>query len=258
MEQLTSATGFVRHHANNQVAYFDQMRDVIDPEKTLIENVVEGSDYIDINGQRLHVIGYLGEFLFTPEKARQKAKGLSGGECNRLLLAKLFAKPANVLVLDEPTNDLDIESLEVLETLLSQYAGTVIIISHDRAFVDNVATHSIAFEGQGRLKGYVGGYSDWVWQRGEAAKPTQPKIPVPMPEAPKSQPQKNQKELKALLANIERLEEKVKQLHTLVADPAFYAPSNSTAQATLNELASLEKELSNAYETWERYESGEI
>ena len=256
MQQLETATGFVRHHQNNQVAFFDQHREQIDPNKTLVENVVEGCDYIDINGNRMHIIGYLSEFLFTPEKARQKAKGLSGGECNRLLLAKLFAKPANLLVLDEPTNDLDIESLEVLELLLSQYAGTVIIISHDREFIDNVATHSIAFEGEGRLKAYVGGYTDWVWQRGEPAAPK----PVVKSQEPviKAAPvsQKNQKETKALLAKIERLEDSIQKLHAKVADPTFYDPSNTTSKATLEKLSEMEKELAQAYDTWEKYENG--
>jgi ATP-binding cassette subfamily F protein uup len=240
------------------VAFFDQHREQIDPNKTLVENVVEGSDYIDINGNRMHIIGYLSEFLFTPEKARQKAKGLSGGECNRLLLAKLFAKPANLLVLDEPTNDLDIESLEVLETLLSQYAGTVIIISHDREFIDNVATHSIAFEGEGRLKAYVGGYSDWVWQRGEPAKPAPKpaaKATEPVVKAPVSQ--KNLKESKAILAKIERLEEGIKKLHEKVAEPSFYDASNTSSKATLDKLSDMEKELAQAYDTWEKYENGD-
>lgn len=255
MEQLTPMTGFVRHHSNNQVAFFDQHRDQIDPNKTLVENVVEGSDYIDINGQRLHVIGYLNEFLFSPEKARQKAKGLSGGECNRLLLAKLFAKPANLLVLDEPTNDLDIESLEVLETLLSQYAGTVIIISHDREFIDNVATHSIAFEGNGRLKAYVGGYSDWVWQRAQPEPVVAKPVPVVAKQAAPSQ--QYQKEMKSLLSKIDRLEESIKKLHAVVADPAFYAPSNTTSEATLKQLTALEKDLADAYASWERFENGD-
>lgn len=255
MQQMEPESGFVRHHANNQVAYFDQLRDAIDPEKTLVENVVEGSDYIEINEKRMHIIGYLGEFLFSPDKARSKAKGLSGGECNRLLLAKLFAKPANVLVLDEPTNDLDIESLEVLESLLSQYPGTIIIISHDRTFIDNVATHAIVFEAEGVLKAYVGGYTDWLAQRTLPLKAPMKSIEIPAPVKPNAE--KNSKELKALLLKIERLEEKISQLHAKVADPAFYAPTNATAETTLQELALLENELNNTYDTWERLENGE-
>jgi energy-coupling factor transporter ATP-binding protein EcfA2 len=156
------------------VAYFDQFRNQLDDEKTLIETIAPGSDYVEIGGQRKHIIGYLEEFLFPADRARAKVSSLSGGERNRLLLARLFARPANILVLDEPTNDLDIDTLELLEQLLQDYAGTVILVSHDRAFLDNVATQSIAFAGDGVLLELPGGYSDWLGWRDRVAAEARP------------------------------------------------------------------------------------
>jgi ATP-binding cassette subfamily F protein uup len=149
-----------------EVAYFDQMRHQLDLEKTVIDNVAEGRDFIDIDGQSRHVLSYLGDFLFSPQRARTPVKALSGGERARLLLAKLFSKPANLLVLDEPTNDLDVETLELLEEVLSNYKGTVLMVSHDRAFLDNVVTSTLVFEGEGKVREYVGGYEDWIRQGG--------------------------------------------------------------------------------------------
>ncbi len=151
----------MRQGTKLQVAYFDQMRAQLNPEASLADTIAPGSDWVEINGQRKHVMSYLGDFLFAPERARSPVKSLSGGERNRLLLARLFAKPANVLVLDEPTNDLDIDTLELLEELLEDYAGTVFLVSHDRTFLDNVVTQVIVAEGNGRWREYVGGYSDW-------------------------------------------------------------------------------------------------
>src|SRR5208282_113545 len=147
-----------------QVVYFDQLRKTLDLEKSVIDNVVQGSDSIEVNGRRQHIMSYLGDFLFTPERARTPVKALSGGECNRLLLAQLFSQPANLLVMDEPTNDLDIETLELLEELLSTYPGTLLLVSHDRAFLDNVVTSTLVFEGHGVIKEFVGGYQDWLRQ----------------------------------------------------------------------------------------------
>jgi ABC transport system ATP-binding/permease protein len=156
----------VRLGTNLQVAYFDQLRAGLEPEKTVYDNVAQGSDRVTVGGKDKHVMSYLQDFLFTPERARQPVKALSGGESNRLLLAKLFTQPANVLVLDEPTNDLDVETLELLEELLLDFEGTLLLVSHDRAFMDNVVTSVLAFEGEGRVREYVGGYSDWVRQGG--------------------------------------------------------------------------------------------
>ncbi len=157
--------GTVRTGTKVSPAYFDQMRAALDPDKTLIETISPGSDWIEIGGERKHVMTYLGDFLFPPQRAEAPIKTLSGGERNRLLLARLFAQPANLLVLDEPTNDLDIESLELLEATLQQYDGTLLLVSHDRAFLDNVVTQTLVAEGEGVWREYVGGYSDWLRQR---------------------------------------------------------------------------------------------
>ena len=154
----------MKHGTNLEVAYLDQHREQLDDEKTVQDNVANGSDHVTINGNRRHVIGYLQDFLFAPARARSPVKVLSGGERNRLLLAKLFTKPSNVLVLDEPTNDLDIETLDLLEELLMDYPGTVLLVSHDRAFINNVVTSTLVFEGDGRVNEYVGGYDDWLRQ----------------------------------------------------------------------------------------------
>ena len=152
-----------------EIAYYDQLRAVLELEKTVSENIAEGREYVEVQGQRRHVIGYLQDFLFSPDRARMPVKALSGGERNRLLLARLFAQPANLLVLDEPTNDLDIETLELLEELFMDYRGTLLLVSHDRAFLDNVVTSTLVFEGSGRVQEYVGGYSDWLRQRQASA-----------------------------------------------------------------------------------------
>lgn len=244
MGKLEPNTGIITRSANNQIAFFDQHRMQIDPEKTLIENVVEGSDTIELDGARKHVISYLNDFLFSPEKARSLAKGLSGGECNRLLLAKIFAKPANLLILDEPTNDLDVESLEVLETLLQNYSGTAIVISHDREFIDNIATHSIAFKGDGSLKTYFGGYSDWLWQSGE-----ENKVLAKKPESVQKNPKNNdtnKRELNAILIKIEKLEKQISDLNEKMNDPAQYTEEN------LNKLSKLQTDLEQDYQQWER------
>lgn len=161
---LEPTAGKVERGTKLEVAYFDQMRHQLDLEKTVIDNLAEGRDFIEIDGQNRHVLSYLGDFLFSPQRARTPVKALSGGERARLLLAKLFSKPANLLVLDEPTNDLDVETLELLEEVLSNYKGTVLMVSHDRAFLDNVVTSTLVFEGEGKVREYVGGYEDWIRQ----------------------------------------------------------------------------------------------
>ncbi len=157
--------GEVRHGANLQVAYYDQLREQLDPERTVVDTIGDGRDTVTINGREQHVHGYLRDFLFPPERAQSPVRALSGGERNRLLLARLFTRPANVLVLDEPTNDLDIETLELLESRLAEWPGTLLLVSHDRAFIDNVVTSTLVFEGEGRVREYVGGYEDWLRQR---------------------------------------------------------------------------------------------
>ena len=176
--ELEPDAGTVRLGTNLQVAYFDQMREQLDPEKSVVETISPGSDWIEIGSERKHVMTYLGDFLFPPQRANSPVKALSGGERNRLLLARLFARPANVLVMDEPTNDLDIESLELLEDTLQTYAGTLLLVSHDRAFLDNVVTQTLVAEGDGKWQEYVGGYSDWLAQRRRAAAATRRKPKV--------------------------------------------------------------------------------
>ncbi len=255
MGQLVPTTGTVKQSAHNEIAFYDQHRMQIDPEKTLIENVVEGSDTIESLEGRKHIISYLGDFLFSPDKSRSKAKGLSGGECNRLLLAKIFSKPANLLILDEPTNDLDVESLEVLEMLLQAYTGTALIISHDREFIDNIATHSIAFSGDGKLTSFVGGYSDWLWQSKPVQQPevqkkaAQTKSPAPVANKP------NKRELNAVLITIEKLEQKVAQYHEKMQQPEFYEQDPSSIKKTTDELTRLQQELDEAFIRWQELDT---
>jgi ABC-type multidrug transport system ATPase subunit len=210
------------------VAYFDQFRAVLDEEATLADTISPGSDFVELDGGRKHIISYLGDFLFAPERSRSPVKSLSGGERNRLLLARLFARPANVLVLDEPTNDLDIETLELLESLLQEYTGTLFLVSHDRAFLDNVVTQSIAFEGAGRWKEYAGGYTDWKRASGAKPEPSPPKDGpparkrAPATEKPAKLGYKEARELEEIPALIEAIERDQKELARQVADPATY------------------------------------
>ena len=197
---LEPDAGRIRRGTNLQVAYFDQLREQLDPEKTLSETVSPGSDWIEIAGQRKHVTSYLGDFLFPTRRANAPIRMLSGGERNRLLLARLFARPANVLVLDEPTNDLDIDSLELLENLLQDYPGTLLLVSHDRAFLDNVVTQTIAAEGDGRWREYVGGYTDWLRQRPQARAPA----PARARRLPRRKPRRRRAETQAELQGTAR------------------------------------------------------
>jgi ATP-binding cassette subfamily F protein uup len=218
-----------------------------------------GSEWIDIGGERKHVMSYLGDFLFSPERARSPVKSLSGGERNRLLLARLFARPANLLVLDEPTNDLDVETLELLEALIADYAGTVVLVSHDRAFLDNVVTQVIAFEGEGRVKEYVGGYDDWLRQRTSAVAEAQSardktERPQRAREAKSGLGFKESKELEALPGRIEQLETEQRTLTALLADPDVYRDAER-ARATRTRFDAVEKELATAYERWEALEA---
>ena len=187
--RLSPDRGQVRHGTKLEIAYFDQLREHLDPEQTVLDSVAGGRETIEVNGQRRHIIGYLSDFLFTAQRVRSPVKSLSGGERNRLLLARLFTQPANLLVMDEPTNDLDLETLELLEELLLDYTGTLLLVSHDRAFLDNVVTSCLVFEANGRIQEYVGGYSDWLRQRAapEPAPAVKPK-PAPAPSPKPSKP----------------------------------------------------------------------
>jgi ATP-binding cassette subfamily F protein uup len=259
--QLSPQRGNVRLGTNLQIAYFDQLREQLDEERTVQENVGDGSDSIQIGGRATHVIGYLQDFLFTPERARTQVRFLSGGERNRILLARLFAKPANVIVLDEPTNDLDAETLEMLESRLVEYEGTLLVVSHDREFLNNVVTSTIAFE-SGGVKEYVGGYDDWLRQTAEDddSAAEQPRAAASKPKKSRDSEQERrlsyneQRELTALPATIEQLETEVAELHQKMADPAFYQSPSEQIATEQERLAELERNLTTAYARWEELE----
>jgi ABC transport system ATP-binding/permease protein len=264
--ELAPTSGSVRLGTKVQVAYFDQLRTELALDRTVIGNIADGSEYTEINGQRRHVLGYLQDFLFSPERARTPVSALSGGERNRVLLARLFAQPANLLVMDEPTNDLDLETLELLEELLIEYPGTLLVASHDRAFLDNVVTSTIVFEGGGRVQEHVGGYSDWIryTQRLASAKATEsakraPSPPSPADRAAKPRRQKlsfrEARELADTPGRIEALEREQAELGARVSEPAFYK-SEAAEQAHVHaRLAALPAELAAAYGRWEALET---
>jgi ATP-binding cassette subfamily F protein uup len=259
--QLPPQSGQVRLGTNLQIAYFDQLRRQLNEEATVQDNVADGYDTVNLGGQSRHVIGYLQDFLFSPERARTPVRFLSGGERNRLLLAKLFAKPANIIVLDEPTNDLDAETLELLEERLVQFNGTILVVSHDRAFLNNVVTSSIVFEPQG-VREYVGGYDDWQRQRAAQVVQETPKpvaATLPANNRPKEQKRrlsfKEQQELNGLPGKIEQLETQIAELHTAMADPTFYQQPGPTIAQEQAKLQALETELTAAYQRWEELEA---
>jgi ATP-binding cassette subfamily F protein uup len=267
MGELKPSSGEVRRGSKLSIAYFDQLREELDLDKSAIDNISEGREYIEIDGRNKHLIGYLQEFLFTGERARTPIRALSGGERNRVMLAKLFSKPANCLIMDEPTNDLDAETLDLLEDLLVNYSGTLILVSHDREFLDNVVTSTIGFEGNGVLKEYVGGYQDWVRQGGiwykpsvvpvpPAAAPSEPAVPQPERRTQaKKLSYKLQLELDALPARIEALEVEVNRLQDDMADPAFYQQAAAEITRKTNHLQEKNAELNKVYERWEELES---
>jgi len=261
--ELEPDTGTVRRGTKMEVAYFDQFRTQLDPEATLADIISPGSDYVEIGGARKHVIGYLEDFLFAPQRARSPVKSLSGGERNRLLLARLFARPANVLVLDEPTNDLDIDTLELLEDLLQDYKGTIFLVSHDRTFLDNVVTQTIAAEGDGAWGEYAGGYSDWAeWKKSQAKEANQAaktkSIAPPPVTAPKAKGAKlswkEQKELEGLPQRIAALEAEQGTLSARLEDPALYSDA-AEAQRVTERLAVIDDELLGLLERWEALEA---
>jgi ABC transport system ATP-binding/permease protein len=261
--QLAPQAGTVHLGTNLQIAYFDQLREQLDEEATVQENLGAGGEMLSINGSSRHVLGYLQDFLFTPERARTPLRYLSGGERNRLLLARLFTKPANILVLDEPTNDLDTETLELLEERLVQFAGTLLLVSHDRAFLNNVVTSTIAFEA-GAVREYVGGYDDWIRQRPEPVALDQDK-PAPTKEKLQSssdRPQTNKRrlafrekrELESLPATIEALDAEIAELHATMAKPEFYKQHSSEIARERAHLKELEQQLAAVYRRWEELE----
>jgi len=258
---LAPDSGTVKLGTKLEIAYFDQMRAQLDPEKTLTETISPGSDWIEIGDSKKHVVSYLGDFLFSPRRAASPVKSLSGGERNRLLLARLFARPANMLVLDEPTNDLDIESLEILESTLHDYAGTLLIVSHDRAFLDAVVTQTIAFEGNGKWREYPGGYEDWVRQRKVAPGTSESSRSAPAPAAAKATKNKaklsykDKRELDALPDAIAALESEQTALHERMASPDYFQEP-SEAQATDRQRSEqIEAQLLEKFERWEKLEA---
>jgi ATP-binding cassette subfamily F protein uup len=262
--QLEPQTGTLKHGTNLEIGYFDQLRQTLDLEKSVAYNVGEGRTYIKLNGKDRHVVGYLKGFLFSPKRSQTPVKALSGGERNRVILAKLFTRPANLLVLDEPTNDLDIETLEVLEEKLCEYSGTLIVVSHDREFLDNVVTSTIVFEENGRIQEYVGGYSDWVRQGKRLAVTDNPyeaeERKRRAAERRRQRPAtklsyKDQRELDALPAEIEKLEAAIAALQETAADPGFYSQQDDTVRATLERLADAEAELEKRVDRWGELET---
>jgi ATP-binding cassette subfamily F protein uup len=262
--ELQPDSGIVRQGTKMEIAYFDQFRTQLNPDSTLADVISPGSDYVEIGGARKHVIGYLEDFLFAPERARSPVSSLSGGERNRLLLARLFAKPANVLVLDEPTNDLDIETLELLEELLQNYEGTLFLVSHDRTFLDNVVTQTIAAEGEGRWHEYAGGYSDWASYKASVAKEASKAKAEVKPVAKAAEPVKpkgdklswkEQRELEALPDKIAALEGEQADLSKRLEDPAIYQTDPQAAQKAAERLALIDDELMALLERWESLEA---
>jgi ABC transport system ATP-binding/permease protein len=255
---LQLQAGAVRHGTNLEIAYFDQLHAQLDDARSVRENVSD-ADTVTINGRSRHIIGYLKDFLFTAEQAAGPVSRLSGGERNRLLLARLFTRPSNVLVMDEPTNDLDLETLELLEDLLGQYPGTLLLVSHDREFLNNVVTSTLVLEGEGRVKEYAGGYDDWLRQRPAEARPAaQPtmKAAAKKPQAvrPRRLTYQEQRELESLPARIETMEGELAELHAATAEPAFYRQPPAEIVRVKNRLQSLQDEIAEAYRRWEQLE----
>jgi ATP-binding cassette subfamily F protein uup len=278
--ELIPDEGEVRRGANTEVIYYDQQREQLDPERTIFDTVGGGNDTVTVNGQSRHVNAYLRDFLFPPERAQSPVKALSGGERNRLLLARLFTRPGNLLVLDEPTNDLDLETLELLEAQLVEWPGTLLLVSHDRAFLDNVVTSTFVFEGGGIVEEYVGGYEDWLRQRRpEAAAPTLPAINTGQPlagdtgprspggsvgqvepasvgmGAPKKLSYRERRELDALPARIETLEAEQSTLGSMIADAAFYKESAARIAEVLARNQQIGRELADLYARWDALDS---
>jgi ATP-binding cassette subfamily F protein uup len=260
--ELAPDSGTIRLGTNLEIAYFDQLRDQLDPERSVFDSVADGADFVEVGGERRHVTGYLQDFLFPPDRGRTPVRALSGGERNRLLLARLFTRRFNLLVLDEPTNDLDIETLDLLEELLLEFSGTLLVVSHDRAFLDNVVTSTLVLEGGGRVGEYVGGYSEWVRQRKEAEAPAPvappPKRPAPGAAARSTRPRKltfkETSELKELPGRIDALEQERDGVHVSLSDPALLRDRSAVAEAR-SRLAAIEAEIAESMQRWEALET---
>lgn len=261
--ELEPTSGTIRHGTNLQVIYFDQLREQIDDEKTVIENVGEGQDQLMINGKQKHIYGYLQDFLFTPERARRPARYLSGGERNRMLLARIFKRTSNLMVLDEPTNDLDAETLELLEDLLISYSGTVLLVSHDRAFLNNVVTSTLVLDGNGTISEYAGGYDDYLRQRSqptEAVSKNRKTIQTGKVKQKEQKPKltfKEKKELETLPEKIDVLETEQSEIQAAMADPEFFKQEGVTIASKTERLRSLGDELGAIYERWEELSAKE-
>ena len=265
--ELAPDAGEIRQGANVQIAYYDQQREQLDPERTVVDTVGDGNDTVTVNGRTRHVHGYLQDFLFAPERANSPVKALSGGERNRLLLARLFTRPANVLVLDEPTNDLDIETLELLEAHLTEWSGTLLLVSHDRAFIDHVVTSTLVFEGGGQVQEFVGGYEDWLRQRNEPdgqskdapAQPSTSRSPRRSSEGAKAVGKKlsyrEQQELLALPARIHELEAEQTRTEAAIAGTAFYREPAEQIARTLARVDEIRRLLLDAYARWDELDS---
>ena len=262
LKDISPEAGSVRHGTHLQIAYFDQLRGQLDEQKTVLENIAEGNDFIIFNGQKRHVISHLHDFLFSPDRCRTPVYVLSGGERNRLMLAKLFTRPANVLVMDEPTNDLDAETLDLLEELLLEYRGTLLLISHDRAFLNNVVTSTIVFEGDGRVAEYAGGYDDWLIQNSKRNDPPLPqkndvnKIrQKPRPHKPAKLGYMQKRELNDLPRKLDTLESRQKELYKAMSDPLFYKKDKGEIARMKANLDRLENEIEATYLRWEELEN---
>ncbi|HKT79679.1 MAG TPA: ATP-binding cassette domain-containing protein [Vicinamibacterales bacterium] len=261
--ELEPDEGVVRRGANVDVAYFDQQREQLDPDRSVFDTIGDGNDTVTVNGRSRHVNAYLADFLFDPARAQSPVRALSGGERNRLLLARLFSRPANVLILDEPTNDLDLDTLELLEAQLVEWPGTLLLVSHDRVFLDNVVTSTLVFEGDGVVQEYVGGYQDWLRQRPQpagpaetAAEPRRGAEPPPHREpGTKKLSYREQREFEALPERIEELESERTSLQQRVSGPEFYKEGAATISATLERLETIEREIADLYARWDALDS---
>ncbi len=257
LDDLKPQSGSLRHGTNLEIAYFDQMRSQLDESKSILDNVSQGLDVIKINGRERNVVGYLEGFLFSKERIHAPISALSGGERNRLLLARLLARPANLLVLDEPTNDLDIETLEILENMLLEYPGTLILVSHDRTFLDNLVTSTLILSGDGKVVNFIGGYDDWQKEKETAKKKkAKKKSKKVLPSAskkknkPKKLSYKEERELEKIPVKIETLEAEQAKLNTILADPIFYQKKSTEVGTTVERLEVVEKELQETYSRW--------
>ncbi|HAA53067.1 MAG TPA: ABC transporter ATP-binding protein, partial [Planctomycetaceae bacterium] len=264
--QLEPTTGSIRHGTRLQTIYFDQLREQIEEEKTVVENVGEGQETLEINGKPRNIYGYLQEFLFTPERARRPARYLSGGERNRLMLARILKRPSNIMVLDEPTNDLDAESLELLEELISNYPGTLLLVSHDRTFLNNLCTSTLVFEADGNLKEYAGGYDDYTRQRKQAeavedTSQTAEATDTPVastPEKPETARRlsfREQQRADELFLEIGELEDEQQQLNQTMSDPEFFKGDGQEIATATARLADINQQLPERISEWEELES---